>query len=222
MIQIALLDKYFALKTWIVFLFILTIYSVALTIEFRYVFTDNLYFNSFESKRTIQGIENLIMAEREDEWLNYPIAGLVILLPSLLIAFCLNLGIILRDFKVSFIKLFGVVLKAQIIFALNYLISIILRISGIIDFSYYTANNNFEYQSALVFFDTKVLPDWLLYPIQCINITEIIHILFLTLGITWLLNLKSSKALFFVLLWYGVGLLLWIVFSVFLQTNIYN
>lgn len=217
-----LVQKYFTLNTWIIFLLLFAIYSVALTIELRYIFTDNMYFNSLEGKRTIEGIQNLITGERKREWLNYPIAGLVILVPSLLIGFCLNLGAVLKDYKASFTNFFGIAMKAQIIFALNYLTSIILRALGLVNFSYTTANNNYEYQSALVFFDTKALPVWLLYPIQCINIAEIIHILLLSLGITWFLNLRYSKALFFVLLWYGVGLLIWIVFSVFLQTNIYN
>ncbi|WP_166367061.1 hypothetical protein [Perlabentimonas gracilis] len=91
-----------------------------------------------------------------------------------------------------------------------------------VTFSFASVNNNFSFQSLLRFFDNKNLPYWLLYPLQCVNVAEAVHILFLSLGISFLMKQKYGKSLLFVLLWYGMGLLFWIVFTVFLQTVLYT
>lgn len=216
-----IIESYFKANNWAVLTVLIAIYAIALTIEFNYVFTDDFYISSFESKLSPESIDNLIIKERGSQWINYPIVILIVIIPASLIAFCLNIGAVLKNYKVAFSKLFGITLKAQLIFALNYLLAVILKSTGIVDFTYSTVNNNYKFQSLLIFFDTKTLPYWLSYPLQCINIAEGLHILFLALGISLLLDKKYSKSLTFVLFWYGMGLLFWIVFSVFLQTVLY-
>ncbi|MFV0376706.1 MAG: hypothetical protein ACK5JD_05305 [Mangrovibacterium sp.] len=157
-----------------------------------------------ERKKSFESIQNFINTERDNQWLNYPITILVVLIPSLLISFCLNVGIVFNKYKISFIKLFGVALKAQLIFALSYLMLITLKTTGVVRFSYATVNNNYDYQSVLAVINHKTLPYWLIYPLQCICIAEIFHILLLSLGIKYLLQLKYSKAILFVLLWYAL------------------
>lgn len=196
---------------------LVAIYSISLVVEFNYLFTDGFYVSSFEGKRSIESIDQLISMERESQWVNYPIVVLIVLIPSLLVAFSLNVGAVLKNYSIPFSKLFGLALKAQLIFALNYLLAVILKLSGVISFTYATVNDSYRFQSLLVFFNVSSLPYWLLYPLQCINIAEGLHVVFLALGISFLLNKKFIQSLFFVLLWYGMGL----VFSVFLQTVLY-
>lgn len=217
-----IIENYFRANNWIVFIVLIAIYAVALTIELNYVFTDDFYISSLEGKRSFESIDNLITKERGSQWVNYPITILIVLIPALLVAFCLNIGAVLKNHKASFLRLFGVALKAQLIFALNYLVAVLLKATNTVTFSSATVNNSYSFQSLLLLFDTKALPYWLLYPLQCINVAEVIHILFLSLGISYLLNQKFGKSLLFVLLWYGMGLLFWIVFSVFLQTVLYT
>ena len=115
-----LLNLYFRTNTWIIFLVIMIIYFISLTIEFKYIFTDDFYFNSFESTRNYDNIWNFISKERQTEWINYPIAFIVVLIPIILIAFILNIGAILNDFRLKYKILFAITLKSQLIFALNY------------------------------------------------------------------------------------------------------
>lgn len=213
-----LLKKYYSLNILIVFVVLLSIYSIALTIEFNFIFTDDFYLNAYEGKKSLESIQSMLVKERVNQWINIPIATLVILIPSLLIGFCLSVGVIFKEVKVTYSKLFSLALKAQIIFAINYLTAVLLRSFNLIHYSINTVNNNYYFQSPLIFFNTKSLPYWLHYPIQCINIAELIHILFLSFGVSWLLQQKYSKSLIFVLIWYGIGLLFWVVFTVFLQT----
>lgn len=65
----------------------------------------------------------------------------VLVVPALLVALCLNIGAVLKNYKVTFPKLFGVALKAQLVFALSYLVAVILKSAGAVGFTYSTVNN---------------------------------------------------------------------------------
>lgn len=213
--------KYFEINTWIIFGIIIMIYSIALAFEFKFIFTDEFYYQSFENKSTYEKIQNFINTDRNSEWLNYMYALFRILIPSFLIAGLLYIGAIIKELKIKFPQLFKIALKAQIVFALNYFLSVILKWGDLIENHWENINNNYHYQSLLVFFKGYELPYWLYYPLQSVNITELIHILILAVGIRSLLTFKYIKSIKFVFAFYGTGLFIWIIFTVFLQTVIY-
>lgn len=217
-----ILDFYYRINNWLVFIVIILVYYLALTIEFNFVFTDEFYKKSFESIKSLDSITNLINAERSVEWVNYIIVFIIILVPTLLISFIINMGFILKEVNVKFIQIFQSVLKAQIIFALNYLLSVILKWFGIVERNFENINNNYDYQSLLVFFKDRELPYWLTYTLQCINITEILFILFLGFGLKLLINTNYKKALIITLVFYGSALIIWIIFTIFLKTILYG
>jgi len=211
---------YFRMNIWIVLGVILLIYLAALTFEFRVIFTDEYYIQSFNEKASYEQIQDFIFADRQIEWQNYPYAFFRIIVPSFLIASVLFVGVILKDLKISFYKLFGVTVKAQIVFAINYVLAIIMKTVGWLDNSWESINNNYSYQSLLVFFKEVNLPYWLYYPLQSINITESLHVLLLSVGVQSISSLGFSKSLGLVLTFYGLGLSIWVIFTVFLQTII--
>jgi len=53
-----ILDNYFKANTWIVFAIIMILYFIALTIEFKFIFTDDFYLKAFESKKNFESIQN--------------------------------------------------------------------------------------------------------------------------------------------------------------------
>lgn len=213
-------EKYFRTNNWIIFLILATIYVVSLNIEFRFIFTDDFYFQSFKNQDSGK-ITNFMLKDRELNWVNYLYIPVITIIPAILISLCLFVGTIFNDIKTSFIKLFSISLKSQIIFAINYFVSVLLKWSGFIERNYNNINNNYDFQSARLFFSNEDLPYWLIYPLQCINITEIIYILFLSVGIRFAIEIKYFKAIGFTTLYYGIGLVIWIIFSVFLQTIFY-
>ena len=80
------------------------------------------------------------------------------------------------------------------------------------------AKSNFYAVSAL--FDLSNIPKWLHYPLYTINIVEVVFCLVLAFGIRYVLSLDYAKSLRFVGLTYGLGLLFWVTFMVFLQLNL--
>jgi len=173
-------------------------------------------------KKIPQLSENIMNNARNEEWLNYPIAFIVVLFPALMIAFALNIGVVFNEYKIKFTDLFKIALKAQLIFAINYLIATVLKWQGLVERHSGNMNNNYDFQSLAFFFKGKQLPFWIMYPLQNANITEIMYLLVLSYGFTFLTEKKYLKSLGFVMLFYGIALLVWIIFTVFLQTILYN
>ncbi|MDR1552829.1 MAG: hypothetical protein LBS69_05135 [Prevotellaceae bacterium] len=218
---IKILTKYFKLNTWIVFAVIISVYFIALTIEFKFVFTDDFYINSLSNNYDDHSkLIEFIRSDRAMEWVNYFISFAIVLIPALLIAFVLNVGTIFREYKIKFMRLFDIVLKSQIVFASNYLISIALKSTGIISKEWNLIDNNYFYQSLACFFQDGNYPFGLMYPLQIINITEIVHLLFLAFGFSCVSKFGYLKSVRFVAVFYGIAMIIWIIFTVFLQTLI--
>jgi hypothetical protein len=211
-----IIEKYYKSSNWGVFVILATIYILSLNIEFKFIFTDEFYMQSFKNQDSESAI-NYMLKDREYNWINYLYIPVITIIPAILIGICLYVGSIFINIKISFVKLFNISLKSQIIIAVNYFVSVILKSSSLIERNYNNINNNYDFQSARVFFRNEDLPYWLNYPLQCINITEIIYILFLAVGVQLVFKIKYPKALGFTTLYYGIGLVIWIIFSVFLQ-----
>lgn len=198
----------------------MVLYFIALTIEFEFIFTDDFYSDAFGYNQEFEGIQNIMNRDKSQECLNYPIAFIVVLFPTLMIAFALNIGAVFSEYKIRFTDLFKITLKAQLVFAINYLIATVLKWQGLVERHFGNINNNYDFQSLAYFF--KDLPFWAMYSLQNINITEIMHILIMSYGFAWLTQKKYSKSIGFIMLFYGIALLVWIIFTVFLQTILYN
>jgi hypothetical protein len=214
-----ILTDYFKSNTWIALAAIILLYFVALTLEFKFVFTDEFYLNSLSSHYDDHSkMIEFIHSDRALEWTNYFISFAIVIVPAVLIAFILNVGVIFREYKIKFTKLFKITLKAQIVFAVNYLVSIVLKATGVIETNWNTIDNNYFYQSAAYFFRDGNYPFWVMYPLQIINITEIIHLLLLAFGFSCISKFGYLKSLGFVLLFYGIAMIVWVIFTVFLYT----
>ena len=213
-----ILTGYFRTNTWIVFAGIILLYFIALTLEFKFVFTDEFYLNFSEYYDDNNKLIEFIHADRALEWVNYLIVFAIVCIPALLIAFILNIGTNLREYKIKFSQLFKTTLKAQVVFAVNYLVSIILKSTGIIAKDWITIDNNYFYQSFAYFFRDSYYPFWIMYPLQIINITEIVHLFILAFGFSYISKFGYLKSLGFTLVFYGATMLIWIIFTVFLQT----
>ncbi|MDR3287793.1 MAG: hypothetical protein LBT27_10180 [Prevotellaceae bacterium] len=214
-----ILTSYFKANTWIVFAVIILLYFIALTLEFKFIFTDEFYLNSLSSRydehnKLIEFIHN----DRALEWANYFMSFAIVLIPALLITFTLNVGTIFREYKIKFATLFRITLKAQIVFALGYFVSVVLKSTGIIEKQWDMIDNNYFYQSAAYFFKDGGYPFWVMYPLQIINITEITHLLILAFGFSYISKFGYLKSLGFVSVFYGIAMIVWIIFTVFLQT----
>jgi hypothetical protein len=190
-------------------------YIIILWITNKIIITETFYFISFEKFMSIKRIEELIDFNKKREWLSYILLPIVNTIKYILTAIIIFIGIKLYEIEINFKNCFKIVLLAEII-------PLVSTITKILYFYIYPPNNfevlqNFNPLGLSSILRNDTIPKFLLYPIQQLNLFEVGYWLLLAYGIKSLGNVDFKKALKITSLSYGVGLLIWCIFIVFLQ-----
>lgn len=202
-----------------ILLFILLSYLLLIFLNNILLISDELFFNSLGEQLSYERIRDMIEITRQYRWIGYVSAPLLILLKLFFIAVVIYTGVILFDYKekISFKQIFRWVVLAEIIFV----------IAGWVKFAWFYFSSDYTLQdiqyfyplSAAQFFRPGELYTWLVYPFQVINVFEIAYLFVLAYGLKIFLKEPLEKMLKLVLSSYGVGLLVWVVFVMFLTLN---
>jgi hypothetical protein len=195
--------------------YILMLYNIIIFITNNIIITDIFYYISFEKFISIKRIEEMIEVNKKNEWLTYIVLPIVNTIKYNLIAIIIFIGIKFFELEVSFKNCFKIVLFAEII-------PLVASITRTLYFYIYPPNNfevlqNYNPLGVTGFLKNDTIPKYLLYPIQQLNLFEVGYWLLLAYGIKSLGNVDFKKALKITSLSYGVGLLIWCIFIVFLQ-----
>jgi hypothetical protein len=195
------------------------IYLVTTTLLFNtFLISDTLYYNSFSEQLTAEKIEEAFSFNQKWSWLGYVFIPIIYLFKFSLIALALLTGFFFIDRKVGFSVLFKAVMLAEIPFLLVPLIKLFW-------FSFVQTQydfNDLQYfypLSALQLFEVKSLETWQIYPLQLLNVFELVYWVLLAYWLKRLLNITLTKGMEVVVASYGTGLLLWVVFITFLSLN---
>jgi hypothetical protein len=191
------------------------LYNIIIFITNNIIITDIFYYISFEKFISIKRIEEMIEVNKKNEWLTYIVLPVVNTIKYNLIAIIIFIGIKFFELEVSFKNCFKIVLFAEII-------PLVASITRTLYFYIYPPNNfevlqNYNPLGVTGFLKNDTIPKYLLYPIQQLNLFEVGYWLLLAYGIKSLGNVNFKKALKITSLSYGVGLLIWCIFIVFLQ-----
>ena len=74
--------------------------------------------------------------------------------------------------------------------------------------------------SLLNLFETQELDKWLIYPLQLVNLFELVYWLVLAYGVSQVIEMPMQRAFGIVAASYGSGLLVWVVFIMFLTISL--
>jgi hypothetical protein len=204
-------------NAWVVFVLLCLGYATTAYIQDTMILTKEVYYNTLGEQLTIERIDAILEKQAEWKWVSYLLIPVMVAFQAFLVALCLNCGTIMMNYKISFRPLFTLVLRSSVVFLLMKLVLTFI-------FLFYTIKavddlitvNKFALAG---FVDTTLVPKWLMYPLSIINIFEVIFGLLLTFGMSGLLKRTFKESLSFVATTYGLGLLIWIVFIIFLQLN---
>ena len=179
------------------------------------IITETFYFVSFEKFMSIKRIEELIDFNKKSESLTYILLPIVNTIRYIFSAILIFIGIKLYELEINFTNCIKIVLLAE-------MIPLLSSITKTIYFYIYPPDNfevlqNFNPLGVSIFLKNDTIPKYLLYPIQQLNLFEFVYWLLLAYGIKSLGNVDFKKALKITSLSYGVGLLIWCIFIVFLQ-----
>jgi len=179
------------------------------------VFTKEFYFDMLNGILSENRIESFIETKMKYEWIGYFFIPVFLLLKLFVVSCLIYIGLNISDYSTNFKSLFCIVTIAEStmviasLFKLYYIV--IFNINDI------EVLKRFFPLSIITFFNLKNIPFYLVYPLQQINIFELGYWLLLAYGIKTLENVDFKKALKITSLSYGVGLVIWSIFIIFIQ-----
>jgi len=196
------------------------LYSIAyifLTFCVNYILLDDkLFYKSYNEILGADSITQMISQQRFFQKIGYGIIPLILLLRAFYTAICLNIGGYITEGNIKFNQYFNIAIKADIIF----LVELIIKINY---FSLFEANSlkeiNIHLFSILQYIGVDKIDHWLSYPVGTLNIFELIYWILLALLLTDYTKKSFRNSLGFVAKTYGIGLLLWTVFVMFVVLN---
>jgi hypothetical protein len=208
-------NNYFPYKASSISVYIVFIYLIIVWVNKNIIFDVNFYYRVWQSKYSFERIDNLIIQNNNLSIFSYFIWPCILYIKWLLITIVIFIGTMLFEIRISFKNCFKIILFAEII-------SLISSILKSLYFYIYPPINleviqNFNPLGLSSLLKNDTIPKYLLYPIQQLNLFEVGYWLLLAYGIKSLGNVDFKKALKITSLSYGVGLLIWCIFIVFLQ-----
>ncbi len=199
-------------------LFILLTYIALSILSNRLFVTDSFLFQIYNGVMTLSQIREAIAFVRKWEWCIISFNISIIFLKIFCVAVCIYLGLFFFSNQNNAYKIsFNVTLKAEIIFVIYSIVRLlwykIIRIPESME----------EMQvmplSLMQFFDPITIEPWLIYPLNTLNIFEVLYILMLSALMAVAIQTKFRKAFELVFVSYGAGLLLLMVAQMFLILN---
>lgn len=208
-------NNYYTYKPTTITVFIVFIYLIIVWINKNIIFDVDFYYRVWQSKYSLERIDNLIIQNNNLSIFSYFIWPCILYIKWFLITIVIFIGTMLFENKISFKNCFKIILYAEII-------PILSSITKTLYFYIYPPNKleilqNFNPLGLISLLNHDIIPKYLLYPIQQLNLFEVSYWLLLAYGIKSLGNVDFKKALKITSLSYGVGLLIWCIFIVFLQ-----
>ena len=177
--------------------------------------SDSLYFNAFAETLSYERIEVILAQARQWNWVTYILFPVLLFIKLSLTTLCLSLGCYFAQNRFSFNLFLNVSLSAEIIFLLPVLIKLLWFLFIHTD---YDLNDLSQFYplSVLNLINVKTIPNYLLYPLQTLNLFEVAYWFLLAHGVADATGFSFKRSFELVMSSYGVGLVLWVVLVMFL------
>ena len=183
----------------------------------KIIISGNVYFNTYADRLGPGRISELINIRSKLEWIGYLLIPLLLLVKLFLITLSIEIGVILKEYKLSIKQIFHVVLIAESVFIIAQVIRNISLL--ILDFNTLNDIYNFYPLSILNLVNADSVNTWLIYPLKLANVFTITYFFVLAHGLSFILKKKPVKMLSFSISTYGLCLLIWVMLIMFL--NVY-
>lgn len=206
-------------NTWWLFALVLSIGLLLVAASQSSLISDELYFNSFAEQLSFEQIQTLIQQSQKWAWLGYVFLPVYNLVKFSAIAGFICLAFYLSRGRILFQPFLNAVIKAELVLLIPGIIKLLWFL--FIQTDYTLQDLQFFYPlSALSLFDYEQVEPWLLYPLQVLNVFELLYWFALAYGITRVLpEYDLGRAMSLVLSSYGVGLLVWVAAVMFLTLS---
>jgi hypothetical protein len=205
-------------NSWKYFLTI-TCFTVLVTFAINYLFlSDGLYYQSLGEQLAADRIAKMIEVSKKLQWLGYIFVPIVGLMRICFTAICIYIGCFIAELRISFGKFFKIALLADFVFVLAGIVKLVI----LIFFRNISTLNDLQFQpfSLLELFDSTSIEALFIYPFTLISVFELLYWLALAWLLSGVIEKPFGNSLKKVASSYGIGLLLWVLFVMFLTVNL--
>ncbi|MFB6247484.1 MAG: hypothetical protein ABEL97_02840 [Salinibacter sp.] len=205
---------------WVLFGFVSALYVGTTALAQEVVLTEQLYYNTYGERLAADRIRDLIAMREQYAWVGYVLTPLFVALRVAYTALCLSVGAILAEYRaMSFRRLFKAALLCEGVF--------LLQSTATTAWSAMIAAPETLREvgtalptSAAALVDPSGLPRWALYPLQALNLFEVLYVAALSGTLAWMFGTEWETTALLTAASYGLGLLLWIVAATFFLVQI--
>lgn len=199
-------------------LFFILLCLIACTLTYisnSLLLSDEIILGFWSDQVSYENAIDMLTLSRRWAWVSYAIIPVYYLVKMFLVSVCIYTGTILADVDISFRKVFQVTLFAEAIFLVPVIVKIVWFVWFQTDYTLLDVQSFYPF-SLLNFFDRDALDSWLIYPMQVINLFEMIYFLLLAYGLYLATKRSYWKMLGLALYTYGAGLFIWIISVMFM------
>jgi hypothetical protein len=216
--MISILEELRSINKYGLFTFFICVTFLAAYINDHILITDDVLFNFYSDHLAYDRIVEIIDVSNRWKWLMYPMLPVLFLLKFFFVAICIYTGLLIANQSVSFVKVFHVTMISEFVFLLPTMLKIVWFTFIQTDYSL-TDLQYFMPISVFNFFDPVQVDAWLIYPLQLLSVFEFAYWLALSYGVRIITKQSFSASLNVVASTYGLALLVWVAFVVFLSIN---
>ena len=202
---------------------IIFFYLILTFVDKTFIVSESKIFDYLANKYPSSVVQNYMDSQKKWWWVSYVTTPVLISIKVLLVAFCLNFVKIISEKleDLQFRDILTVVLIAEFVF----IIAGFYKFFNfyLIDTDYTLETLQTYYPLSLINFKEAISTEkWLAYPLQLLNVFEIMYWGVLAWGIWQLVDKKISyqRSLGYVALTYGIGLLFWVGVVCFLILSV--
>ncbi len=201
---------------WPVFLIVSGFYMIFTIIADWFVLTEAVYHRSFAEQLSADRITFYLSLRERYAWIGYIFLPLVIAGKACYISFFITSGAVVAEYDdIRFKECFKAAILCESIFVIALGIRLLwAKLVGIETLADYS---NIQILSLMNLFNNVNIETWLTFPLQAINVFELLY----CISLCWIMALQSNRSLSgcvrFVLPSYGMSLLLRLCIVMFLN-----
>lgn len=165
-------------------------------------------------------VKNEVINSEIENFKDYLIKNIIfLLLQSLAMFFCLNIGFLYFKIKANFRNLFDLVIFSFLAVLINHFIIIIIVKLNNWTFTTNSINSASEKLNLENYINVEEKFSWIALSLSSINLEQLIILVLLGIGIYKIVKIDYKKAFSITLKTYGLGIFFWFVFALVMEMN---
>jgi hypothetical protein len=215
-----MVERFLAIKSWRLIIGVVFANLLILFLSQMALINEVVFFNTYSEQLTYDRAMEIFARMRSLTWVSYIITPVLLLLKFSAISVLIYIGVFFSDLhrEITLGKIFKVVVVSEIVFV----VASIIKLLWFIFFAgnYTLDDMNFFYPLSLLnFFSRSEVASYWVYPLQTVNIFQLVYILLLAMGLSRISSIKKEKADRVVIATYVPAIAVWAALIMFLTLD---